>query len=62
MTANKLIGTAIGVILLALMDLKTWWDSPKDEDGNRQPFNFFVALPKWIVGALAGGEIGGGAE
>lgn len=61
MTTNKIIGVVIGVLILGLIDYKAWLDSPMDADGNKPPFNIFVAFPRWIVGALAGGEIGGGA-
>lgn len=62
MTTQKIIGTIIGILVFALIDYKAWLDSPADADGKKQPFNVFVALPRWVVGALAGGEVGGGAE
>lgn len=62
MTFWKLAGIAIGVVALGLADYKAWRNQPAKPDGTKPAFDVWTAAPRWIVGALAGDQVGGAVD
>lgn len=46
-------GAAIGFVSALLVDLDAWAKS-KPGDGDRLPFDWGLALKRWVAGAVAG--------
>jgi hypothetical protein len=57
MNSTKIIAIVLGVMALAIADLKAWNARPLKRDGRREPFDFWTAAPRWILGGIAGDAV-----
>jgi hypothetical protein len=59
MSKQKMIAIGLGIVAAAIVDIKAWWARPLQRDGRREPFDIWTAIPRWIVGGLAGDAVSG---
>lgn len=61
----KMWTTITGVLILAAMDVLAWrkaWNAAVAEGRAHPKFDWIMAVPKWIIGGLAGDVVGTGVE